>query len=141
MLELNFIQNNKVIEQNSSRINPELKSISNYMESENEFKNTFYRGTLGFMFTVIALIFIKYTKKRLNELYNHKNVSLNILNVWIYKTMILALIIQMIINIYSTTLFVSTSTSWLKTNMWFSLGLNGSLRVVRILFTDLFMCL
>ena len=50
-------------------------------------------GIFGPILTVLPIFLIKMTKKRLEQLYNIKNVSLNIINVWMYRSIILSQII------------------------------------------------
>lgn len=50
-----------------------------------------WKITWGVFFTVVALNLIYYANKRLKEQFNHRNVSLNILNVLIYRSMIICL--------------------------------------------------
>ena len=53
----------------------------------------FVIGTQGPIFTAIPVFMIKICVKRIHEMYEIKKVSLNLINLWMYKFIILTLII------------------------------------------------
>ena len=59
-------------------------------------------GLLGPVMVVIPVYLIKIAELRIEEMYEKKNISVNILNDWIYRFIILSLKLQVVISVLST---------------------------------------
>ena len=64
-------------------------------------------GISGPTLTCFTIYLLKIARQRLIQMRHKKYMSLNVLNIWIYKWLIMGLVIQVIISIYSTILIVT----------------------------------
>ena len=103
-------------------------------------------GIFGPIFVIYQVYLIKIAKMRLVQMHDKKNVSLNVLNVWIYKTLLYALYIQIIITSYSSLIIIWCSAdenvnrgnydnfNFLVKNQWISTTVVTCLKAVQNLF-------
>ena len=88
--------------------------------------------TISAAIILMALGLIAWARKRLQNLREIQNVSLNILNLWLFRFMIAGLCMTVIQNIYLQVIIrvvshdnkkasiVSANHTWLAENIWFS---------------------
>ena len=76
--------------------------MSDTSESASSSERYWVIGIFGPILIIIPYYFIKIGEKRIHEMHQIKNVSLNILNHWIYQFLILSLYLQIIISTYAT---------------------------------------
>ena len=75
---------------------------------EHSVKVYWYVGLCGPFLSLVPLFMIRQTRKKLNEMYEKKKVSVNIINVWMYKFILISLSIQTFISCYSTIVILYT---------------------------------
>ena len=80
-------------------------------------------------------------QQRLRELRSIKNISLNIINLWIYKFIISAVGAQILLNLYLMLVqynsFAEEDEGWLHEHLWFSFLVCSIIKLVIIIFSDL----
>jgi len=88
-----------------------------------------FNPIVGLFFSMIPGVLACYCHKKLKSLLEQKNISVNILNIWMFKCMQVGLAIQCVINFATTFLqffrawdiYYKIEKSWFQENAWLSI--------------------
>lgn len=104
-------------------------------------QQTIWIDTASCLLIIVCTAMMLAAQQRLHELRSIKNISLNIINLWIYRFIIISLGIQILLNLYLVVVqfnsFVDQDEVWLHEHLWFSFLVCSLIKLEIIIFSNL----